>query len=320
MNKMHDQVPDRWLRIFVEAASASSFTAAADVLGIGQSAVSHAMSRLENATGVVLFERGRSGARLTPVGEVLADSCRAGFSVIDQGVNKLARSAESASVLTLSVSTSLATYWLLPRLAGFKLKHPDIELRCITNDTDKAVGHDGADMWIPLGRGTWSGLTSVELCAEQLYPVAAPELLARAGLTAERLMADPTRMLELPMLHLEERYAERFNWERWFGHNGVEPSERIAGVISNDYSLILQAALNGQGIAIGWHHIVSGLVDEGRLLPLSSERITTDQPFVVLSPGEPPIGSGAAILRDWLATEGGRDQTSAAAPILGSSQ
>lgn len=303
MNSSNGSIPDRWLRIFIVAAGETSFTAAADTLGVGQSAVSHAMSRLEDALGLSLFERSRSGARLTASGEELAESCRAGFLVIDQGVAKLTETAASASVLTVSVSTSLATYWLLPRLAGFKTKYPNIDLRCITNDTDAAIGRDGADMWIPLGGGDWPGLTSIELCAEQLYPVAAPQLLAAAGIEPHDVIADPALMFELPLLHLEERYNKRFNWDAWLRHIELVTAERFGGVISNDYSLILQAALDGQGVALGWHHIVGNLVAEGRLVRLSDNQITTAQNFVVLTRGEPPIGGNTAALRDWLVAE-----------------
>ena len=308
MNEIHvarrlDEIPDRWLRVFVAAGSEESFTGAARTLGVGQSAVSHAVARLEKALGVTLFERDRAGARLTGVGSELLDTCSAGFAVVDRAVEQVRSSGMAQSVLTLSVSTSLATYWLMPRLARFKQQHPAVNLRCVTSDTDTAVGRDGADLWIPLGRGPWKGFESVDFCQEVLYPVAAPSLVKSNGMSVVDLAAEPARLLDLPILHLEERYNRRFDWWRWFGHVQVEAPKRIPGVISNDYSLILQAALDGQGVALGWHHIVGSLVEEGRLIRLDSEAASTQDPFVILSRSDLEDRSGAHALRAWLVDE-----------------
>jgi LysR family glycine cleavage system transcriptional activator len=291
---------DRWLRVFVAAARAPSFTVAADRLGITQSAVSHAVSRLESSLGVGLFHRSRSGAVVTDAGELLAERASAGFALIDRGLDAMKVEFAAQSILTVSVSTSLATHWLLPRLADFKRKHPEVDLRCLTSDTDKMVGRDGADLWIPLGRGPWPGFHEVEFCAEEMYPVASPELLSRHGLSVDALREDQSRLLGLPMLHLEERYNARFDWMAWFEELGIAVPRRIPGVISNDYSLILQAALDGQGVALGWNHIVNGLVESGKLFRLSAESITTDDPFVILSRTEAADATAVALFRKWL--------------------
>lgn len=291
---------DRWLRVFVVAARAPSFTVAADRLGITQSAVSHAVRRLESSLDVELFHRDRSGAVVTDAGELLADQASSGFDLIDRGLDVLRAESAAQSILTVSVSTSLATHWLLPRLADFKKLYPHVDLRCLTSDTDRMVGHDGADLWIPLGHGPWPGFHSVDFRAEELYPIASPELLAREGLKVDDLREDQRRLLALPMLHLEERYNPRFDWMAWFEHLGVEAPRKIPGVISNDYSLILQAALDGQGVALGWNHIVQGLVADGRLRRLSDRSITTDEPFVILSRNELAEDTDAALFRSWL--------------------
>ncbi len=299
---------DRWLRVFVAASDASSFTHAAEDLEVTQSAVSHTVSRLEKALGVALFDRNRSGATLTEVGEQLAERVAAGFAVVDTAVDQLRAENASDAVLTVSVSTSLATHWLMPRLAGFKRAHPGVELRCLTSDTDAAIGRDGADLWIPLGRGPWPGFHRVDFCAEELYPVATPELLTDHGIEPEALAAEPGRIVELPMLHLEERYNPRFDWSQWFEYMGHDSPRRLPGVISNDYSLILQAALDGQGVALGWHHIVGGLVESGRLVRLSKRSVTTDEPFVILAKSEPIDGADAALFRAWLIEQAGGSQ------------
>jgi len=304
MNEIDGPASDRWLRVFAAASQSDSFTAAATTLGIGQSAVSHAISKLEHELDTVLFERSPRGISLTEPAAELADSVRAGYALIDGALDRARRSSDTANAaLTISVSTSLATYWLMPRLANFKLSNPSIELRCVTNDTDRGIGTDGADLWVPLGRGPWPQQVTADFCAEELYPVASPGLLAAAGLSPAELAEEPQKLTTLPMLHLEERYASRFDWPSWFEHVDVVAAKRPPAVASNDYSLILQAALDGQGVALGWHHIVRELVDSGALIKLSATSVTTDNPFVILSNDEPAKGSNADLFRQWLIGE-----------------
>ena len=110
---------------------------------------------------------------------------------------------------------------------------------------------------------------------------------------------DASRLLAGPLLHLEERYAPRFDWTRWFRHVGVDVVGELPGNRSNDYSLILQAALEGQGVALGWHHIVADLLTAGRLVEVGPS-VRTEQPFPILSRKRPALGADASALRDWL--------------------
>lgn len=283
---------DRSIRVVVAVADAGSFTGAALALGIGQSAVSHGVARLERALGVELFERRRDGVVTTAVGEALVARVAPALAEIDAAIRAAVESPPEGSV-TLSVSTSLATYWLTPRLPAFKREHPDIELRVLTTDTDREVGRDGADLWIPLGPIDDPSLDSVPFCTERLVPVAAPAL-------AERLdVHDPATLRTAPLLHLEERYRPRFDWPRWFDHHGVDVLAGVPGDRSNDYSLVLLAALAGTGVALGWMHIVSELLAEGRLVAVGPQ-VDTGVAFPLLTSAERPRSPAAEQLRAWL--------------------
>jgi len=287
-----ERVSDTGLRVFIAAAEAGSFSAAARMLGIGQPAVSHAVARLEVVLGLRLFERSTAGIELTRRGADLAQAVADGFRGIDDAI-AAARGNDNEREVTLSVSTSLASYWLMPRLADFKRLHPEIELRVLTTDSDRSVGVDDADLWIPLGVVERTDLDAVRFCDEELVPVATGELAHRLGVTGAASLRNA------PLLHLEERYETRFDWRRWFDTQGVTVVGELHGDRSNDYSLILQAALEGQGVALGWWHIVSPLVDQGRLVAVGS-RMTTDQPFPILSRRGMPLRPAAVALRDWL--------------------
>lgn len=288
-------VSDRWLRIFVAAATTGSFTAAAASLGVGQPAVSHAVKRLEEAIGVRLFDRTGSGIELTGIGADLHRRLLAGHDIIDTAVRDAREQVRADRVVTLSVSTALATYWLMPRLASFKEDHPDTELRVITQDTDAGVGRDEADLWIPLGPGPWPGLRSWPFADERLVAVASPGYLDRLGSAS---------ISEAELLHTEERYQARYDWHRWFEDHDLDPDDAGAGQRSNDYSIVVHAALEGQGVALGWLHIVEPLIDQERLRVLPDPMVETDRPFCVVARADALRRPGVEALRRWLLREG----------------
>lgn len=293
-------ISDRSLRAFCEAARWGSLTRAAEQLGLGQPAVSHAVSRLEQAMGTRLLNRSRSGVTPTGAGARLLDSVAPAFQTIDRAVEE-ARHHSGAQVVGLSVSTSFAGWWLLPRLPEFKLANPDIEVRLVATDTDFGVDLGSLDLWVPLGIVERPTLEVTTLCDEALVPVAAPNL-------ATALQSQtPDGLLDAPLLHLEERYSPRFDWQRWFNQHGVATDPRLAGDRFNDYSLVIQAALDGQGVALGWWHIVSDLVEQG-LLETLAEPMVTERPFVIVHPRHRTLGAGAEALRSWL-VETMADQT-----------
>jgi DNA-binding transcriptional LysR family regulator len=287
---------DRWFRIFDVAATTGSFTRAAKFLGVGQPAVSYAIKRLEAAIGVSLFDRLPTGIKLTTAGSELHRHTRSAFLTLQSGVTAAQATAKPDNQIGLSVSTSFATYWLMPRLSRFRQRHPTAQLRCITNDTDARVGRDGADIWIPLGTGPWPGFDVAPLTDEEIYLVANPAVARRVASAGALRGSD--------LIHLEERYTPRFDWVRWFAsHPQLPPPDLGQGATFNDYSTVVQAALDGQGVALGWHHIVTALVDDGRLVRLDDRTVTTASPFVVLTRPqlvEPPLVTS---LRHWLIRE-----------------
>lgn len=293
-----ERVSDRGLRIFATAASTGNLTAAARRLGIGQPAVSHAISRLERALDTQLLERDSTGVLTTQAGEELLAKIRPAFAQIDEALASTRAARNDIDTVSISVSTSLASWWLLPRLADFKRNNPQISLRLVTADADTDVDISTLDLWIPLGVVERADLDAVTLCEEHVVPVASPALARSLSATD----ASPKALLEAPLLHLEERYAPRFDWHRWFEHHDVPTPAHLGGDTSTDYSLVLHAALDGQGVALGWGHIVSDLIAEGRLVALAPP-VITDTPFMVLSSNRRPLSPGATALRRWLVTQ-----------------
>ena len=137
------------LLVFEMAARHGNFTRAAAALGISQPAVSHTVCGLEDSLGIQLFDRLHRGVRLSDAGRYLYEQVNLGLTLIDEAMREVRKFSEFDEV-TLAVSSATATWWLLPRMARFKQVHPEIEIRCITSDTDLDL--DGIDLAITLGR------------------------------------------------------------------------------------------------------------------------------------------------------------------------
>lgn len=290
----------RALLLFESAARLGSFSRAARDMNVGQPAVSHGIRQLEEILGTRLFIRKPHGVELTEPGARLAARLQKGFAEIRAGIQEALASSEGHERVTLMVSTSLASYWLMPRIGEFKQRYPGIDLRCITQDTDRDVRSGDYDLCIPLGGGHWPGFQSWKFVDEELYAVCSP-----AYLDGARPVESAHDLLSRDLLILEERYESRFNWDDWFKHLGVDTNQRIEGATFNDYSIVLQAAIGGQGVALGWRHIVQPLVDEGVLVRAVAESVRTDHPFYIIAPESLPLRPSVVALRDWLVMQMG---------------
>ena len=240
------------LVVFEAAARSGSFTRAAEELQVSQPAVSHAMRVLEQDLGVLLFERRHKGVATTDAGQHLLEQVGLGLTLIDQALRDV-RSMTVGQPVTLAVSTATATWWLLPRIARFKQLHPDIELRCITTDTDPDLARERIDLAITLGTGEFPQHQRWHFVDEEIFPVCSPAFLSRCG-----GMGDVVALTRATLLHLEERYARpRLDWAGWLARFGVAMDRGTRLFRFNDYSVVLQAAIEGQGLAMGWRHLVA---------------------------------------------------------------
>lgn len=168
------------LVIFEAAARLRSFSRAADELGITQPAVSQAVRRLEAAIGARLFKRSHRLVALTDAGERLFEDASDGFSRIIATARQIGRVSRPDHV-TLLVSTAFATWWMVPRLAEFRARHPGIDLRLETLDKDLEIASEATSLAVRRGDGRWLGYASALIAREHLVAVASPALLSRLG-------------------------------------------------------------------------------------------------------------------------------------------
>ena len=285
------------LLVFESAGRLRSFSRAADELGVSQPAVSHAIRNLETQLGVRLFERQHRGVALSRVGRTF-------FQQVSASLDELYLAAETIrhrhqdNEVTLSVSTAFATHWLMPRIARFKQDHPSINLRCLTTETDSDIDVNEIDLRIPLGGGPWPGYERWHFADESVIAVSSPGYLEnRPSIT------QPADLLAHHLLHLEADYPQRMDWAGWLQSYGVETGPVTESFSFNDYSVVLQAALQGQGVALGWWHIVEPLLSQQRLVQVLPEVCTSRNPFYIIAPQRRPLSPAAESLRNWLISE-----------------
>lgn len=285
------------LFVFEVSARLLSFTQAARELGVSQPAVSLAIRQLENAIGQTLFQRGHRQIKLTEAGERFYASVSIGLGRIMHTALELNYETPPALV-TLSVSTAFANYWMMPRLSRLHSTHPSIDLRLQVVDKDSDLEDENVSLGIRRGKGNWPGYDSACIAAEEILPVASRSYLAQKGLPES--VED---LLKHQFIHLEEPYRPRPKWKDWFNAFGIDYIDNGEGLRLNDYALVIQAAMSGEGIAIGWRHVVEPLIESGLLEPALSESWITGEEFHLIWSNKTSLSPYAQQVRDWIINE-----------------
>ena len=252
------------LRAFTESARLGSLKAAAEHMGVTPGAISQQIRQLEDRLGVTLLIRGRQGVQLSEAGMRLYPGLSRGFGQIESALLELEAFTQQQA-LTISTVPSFASTWLVPRLAGFSARHPEIEVRVESSATLVDFTRDRVDIALRHGLGHYPGLESIHLMAPVLLPVASPGLLASGP-----LIEHPAECLNYPLLH----DTDRADWPLWLQAHGVEIDGRSRRGASYDEDLLLlRAAATGQGIALVQDSHAAEDIRDGRLL------VAVDRPW-----------------------------------------
>lgn len=286
------------LIVFEAAGRLSSFTAAGRELGMTQAAVSYAIRGLEEQLGAKLFQRRHRQVSLTEAGDRFHADVSLGLSHIRRSAEDLRQQATGGHV-TLAASTAFASFWMMPRLQQFRDELPGIDLRIQTADRDLDIIAED----IPLGvRGgeprEWPDYHSLPLADEEIFPVAGASYVARFGL--------PETVEDLPshrLIHLEEPFRDAASWDEWFQSAGVKIADAGRGLRINDYALVIQAVMEGQGIALGWGHLAERLLASGLLVRATGHTMTTGKGFHIIWSRNRELSDNARKVRDWLAAQ-----------------
>jgi LysR family transcriptional regulator, glycine cleavage system transcriptional activator len=272
------------LRAFEAVARHAGVSRASHELLITQSAISQHIRRLEQDLGVVLFVRHGRGMRLTPAGERYYDTVSRAFALIADGTAALS----SRKTARVSVLPSFAALWLVPRLSAFRVLHPDVEVELDPTLNAADFAADGVDLAIRYGDGRWPGVQAHHLMTERLTPVHAPG-------------AGPVDALPLLMT------KRAFDWTAWASATGFDLAARPRLQLT-DYNVVLQAALRGEGLALGRLSLVGPLIAAGQLVTPFEQvvRAGTAAYWLVRPRGRAP-GPACQTFADWIQAETARD-------------
>ena len=281
------------LPAFEAAARHLSFTKAAEELFVTHGAISRAVKNLEDQLGVTLFERGTRSVRLTIVGEPYARAVR---ETLDQLALATASATARHSDTTLNVSTSagFAGKWLVPRLYRFHRAHSDIDVRVSTTGTLTNFLGDGIDVAIRYGAGNYPGLTTEFLAEEEVFPVCSPRLLEGSH---------PLRAPGDLRHHTLIRDAYPIDWATWLASAGVEGVDPDSGLTFDSYTFAVEAAVQGEGVALGRTMLVGGDLAAGRLIRPFEHAIKAYSSFYLVYPPDAIRRPKVKAFRDWIFEE-----------------
>lgn len=290
--------PLKALRAFEAAARHLSFTRAAGELHVTQAAISHQVKSLEEWLGLSLFHRVNRGLRLTAEGQAYLQPLRESFDSIDAATLRLMR-IDAPRRLTVSTLDSFAAGWLVPRLRGFREAHPEIEVRVTTADEVVDITRSDHDMAVRYGIGPWPGLHTVRLFDEEIYPVCSPKLA-----TGEKPLRSPQDLAQHILLHDDMAVT----WRMWLRAAGVEGVEPERGPFYTHSFLVTQAAINGDGVALGRSRLVSSEIAAGRLVKPFELSLPATFSYFIVTPEAEQDRPKVAAFREWLLAEVERDE------------
>jgi LysR family transcriptional regulator, glycine cleavage system transcriptional activator len=284
------------LKAFEAAARSESFTRAAEELCVTQGAVSQQVKALEATLGIKLFNRERQRLVITQAGREYLAVIRDALDRIAMGTDRLVQ-RQTSGVLTVSTSPDFAAKWLVHRLGRFAESHLDIDLRVSATMHHVDFAREDVDLAVRHGDGKWPGFEVVRLCPERLFPVCSPKLVG--GHTRITQASD---LLKFPLLRLDNWST----WNRWFEVAGV--SDPVAhGPILNRASMLIDAAVDGQGIALARTALAAWDIINGRLVRPIDISLRLSNTYWIVCPSATARQPKIETFRKWLLAEAAED-------------
>ena len=281
------------LRAFEAAARHLSFTRAAEELHVTQAAISHQVKALEERLAITLFRRLNRTLLLTDEGQSYLPAVREAFDIIDGATARL-QARDRAGSLTVSCMPSFAAAWLVRRLGRFRDLHPEIDVRVDPTDRVVDFAREDADIAIRYGRGDWPGVTAERFLTEDVFPVCSPALL-----DGPHPLRVPSDLRHHTLLHdLFET-----DWRRWLVAADVSGVDPRRGPSFNDSSMVLQAAVDGQGVALGRSALAAADLAAGRLVRPFDVSLPVESAFYIVYPVSHVDRLKIVVFRNWLVAE-----------------
>ena len=254
------------LRGFEAAARQLSFTQAAEELSITQSAISRQIKTLEAAIGVPLFNRFNRSLALTEAGEALYRTASRALAEINTTVAALR--GPQPRLVTVTTALSFASLWLVPRLAGFRARHAEIDVRIAANNSIVSLERERIDCAIRFCEPAAAPRDAIALMNEEAFPMVSPALLKDKA----RPLKTPADLAGQVLLRYEDTRLPSLDWANWLTLWNVPTLKPAGSLTFSHYDQAISAAVEGEGVAIGRAPHVNRLVKQGKLVPLFASR------------------------------------------------
>jgi LysR family glycine cleavage system transcriptional activator len=285
------------LKAFEAAARYESFTRAAEELCVTQGAVSHQVKALEAELGLKLFSRERQRLIITDAGRAYLNVVRDAFDRIANGTERLLQ-RQNAGALTVSTSPNFAAKWLVHRLSRFAEAHPNVDLRISASLHHVDFAREDIDLAIRHGDGQLPGLHVTRLCPEELFPVCSPKLL-----DGNQPLRRPADLGRHTLLHVNDRQ----DWSRWLQAANVDSVDASRGPVLNQASMAIDAAVDGQGVALARSALAAWDLLGGRLVRPFSLALPAPFSYWIVCPKATANLPKVAVFTEWLLTEAAAD-------------
>lgn len=289
------------LRSFEAAARHLSFAAAAEELGLTPSAISHQIRALEANLGLKLFLRLNPGLALTEDGKQMLRGVEVGFLALVEATDRVKARAQRR-VVTVAAPSPVALYWLLPRLPAFAARHPGVEPHVVSFDAGEPFfARDQLDLAIVKRRvdGFKLGADEAFLMRDWVFPVCSPAIV-----TNERPLSAPLHLARHTLVQEDQQSSPDIDWQVWLKDLGVATSCPPALLRYSHFAMAMQAAIDGQGVALGRSPLVDRDIAEGRLLrPLPHPGVAASRAYVLRWPEAAKDDAPVMALRDHLLAE-----------------
>ncbi|MBD8120428.1 LysR family transcriptional regulator [Pseudomonas lutea] len=296
------------VKSFVAAARYQSFTRAAESLCVTQAAISRQIRELEAYLGVDLFRRVGRTVELTEAGAAFYDAAQLSFVNISQAAKRVRAHRKGKSEVTLCCSPAFSALWLAPRLPAFFSQHEDIDLHLVTTQNFLSMEPGVTpDIFITKFASFQSGYRSYPLFHDVIYPVCTPQYRdEHPELSTLEGLRDGALLNLSP--YGRSQVAEHVDWGVWlaFHETDIErrPSTSPHVFSANDYPMVINMTLANQGVALGWNHLVTALIESGALVrPIQEEVVHKDSQHYLAFKEDRENNSACCTLRDWLLAE-----------------
>lgn len=282
---------------FEAAARHLSFTRAAEELRVSREAVSRHIRNLEGHLGATLFRRLHRALELTAAGNAFRPVVRESLENIARGARAL-QGAGRASRITVTATVAIASFWLTPRLPRFRRGNPEAEIRMIIADREVDMAGEEIDVGLRYGDGNWPGLAATRLFDIESFPVCSPDYLESSS-----PLESPGDLLRQTLLNLDGAAHSTEDWTWWLDGAGVPLPASFQMLGFDNYANVIQAAMDGQGVALGFSHIINDLLVRGQLVRPLGRSLSKGYAVYLVVPTGARLSANAQDFFDWIVAE-----------------